>query len=108
MKKLTISVLFGAFCLTIIYSSAMPVFDWYETGQLAMHRKIVYGPDFVSYDSDFVLFAWELGGRLVFIVMGFWGLVYFSGHKTVASRHEPLPLLGGPPLAVFGPKPTGG
>jgi hypothetical protein len=74
MKKLAINVLFGALCLAIIYFSAMPVFDWYETGQLAMHRKMVYGPDFVSYDSDAALFAWQLGGRLFFIVMGFLGL----------------------------------
>jgi len=77
MKKLTSNVLFGAFCLAIIYFSWKPVFDWYETGQLAMHRKMVLGPDFVSYDSDVVLFAWELGGRLFFIVMGFLGLGVF-------------------------------
>ena len=73
MKKLIINVLFGAFCFAIIYFNAMPVCDWYATGQLAMHRKMVYGPDFVSYDSDAVLFAWELRGHLFLIVMGFLG-----------------------------------
>jgi len=74
MKKLTINVVFGAFCVAIVYVFGMRVFDWYETGQLVMHRKMIYGPDFVSYGSDPVLFIWELGGSLFFLAMGFLGL----------------------------------
>ena len=74
MKKPVSCLLFGAFCVALVYVFGIRVFDWYETGQLAMHRKMIYGPDFVSYDSDPVLFVWELGGSLFFIVMGFLGL----------------------------------
>jgi hypothetical protein len=74
MKKVIGCLLFGAFCVAMVYVFGMRIFDWYETGQLAMHRKMVYGPDFVSYHSDPVLFVWELGGCLFFIVMGFLGL----------------------------------
>lgn len=72
MKKLATCLLLGAFSAAIVHVFGMRVLDWYETGHLAMHRKMVLGPDFVSYDSDPVLFVWELGGDLVFI-MGFLG-----------------------------------
>jgi len=74
MKKLVSIVLFGTFCVALVYFFGIRIFDWWQTGQLAIHRKMIHGPDFVSYDSDAVLFAWEIGGCVVFVVMGLLGL----------------------------------
>ena len=71
MKKLATCLLLGAFSAALVHVFGMRVLDWYETGHLAMHRKLVFGPDFVSYDSDPVLFVLGTRRRLVFHRHGF-------------------------------------
>ena len=73
MKKIVISLLLAAFCVGLIYAGGHNLYDWYETGQLAMHRKMINAPDYVSWASDPVLFTWEFALNIFFVVMGFIG-----------------------------------
>jgi hypothetical protein len=73
MSKVATCLVLGAFSAAVVQVFGMRILDWYETGHLAMHRKLVFGPDFVSYDSDPVLFVWELAGALGLIVLGLFG-----------------------------------
>jgi hypothetical protein len=74
MKKFVVSLLFTAFCVSLIYVGSHRLYDWYETGQLAMHRKMLFSPDYVLYNSDPVLFVAEFTLNLFFVVMGFLGI----------------------------------
>jgi hypothetical protein len=75
MRKIGIAVLFGAFMGLIAYVSAERLRDWYETGQLAMHREMPVGPDFVTYASDPVGFLIEFDLNAFLIVMGTLGVL---------------------------------
>jgi hypothetical protein len=75
MTKLAIALLATSFFVGLAYVGGMHLYDWYSTGQLAMHRKMPVGPDSVSYDSDPVLFVWEFGGNVFFFVMSVMGLL---------------------------------
>ena len=48
---------------------------WYETGQLAMHRNMPIGPDFVTYASDPAGFLIEFGLNAFLVVAGTLGLL---------------------------------
>lgn len=49
--------------------------DWYETGQLAMHRKMPVGSDFVTYTGDPVGFLIEFDLNVLLIVIGTLGML---------------------------------
>ena len=74
MKKLVVNLLFLDFCILLIHVSSLRLYDWYETGQLLMHRKLPLGPDYISYDSDPVLFVYEFSLNLYLVVMGSSGI----------------------------------
>ena len=83
MKKLVVNLLFLDFCILLIHVSSLRFYDWYETGQLLMHRKLSIGPDYVSYNSDPILFVSEFSLNLFLVFMGFIGIgsVYQSFAK---------------------------
>jgi hypothetical protein len=74
MKKLVVSLLFLALCILLIHVGSLRLHYWYETGQLLMHRKLPLGPDYISYDSDPVLFVYEFSLNLYLVVMGSSGI----------------------------------
>jgi len=74
MKKLVVNLLFLAFCILLIHAGSLRLYDWYDTGQLAMHRQMIFGPDSVSYKSDPVLFVSEFSLNLFLAAMGFLGI----------------------------------
>jgi hypothetical protein len=41
MKNLFSNLAFGAFSLGLIYVLGLRIFDWYQTGQLAIHRTAI-------------------------------------------------------------------
>jgi hypothetical protein len=49
-----------------------------DSGRI-VHRKLIHGPDCVSYNSDPVLFVWEFSLNLFLVVMGFLGI----GHNLL-------------------------
>lgn len=74
MKKILINLLFAAFCVALIYAGGHRLHDWYETGQLAMHREMINAPNHVSWATDPTLFMWEFALNVFFVVMGFIGI----------------------------------
>jgi hypothetical protein len=64
MKKLVLSLVFLAFCILLIHAGSLRLYDWYETGQLLVHKKQTFGPDYVSYNSDPVSFVLEFSLNL--------------------------------------------
>jgi hypothetical protein len=74
MKGFVVGVLFAAFCICLIYAGIHALSVWYETGQLPMHRKMVFGSEYVSYSADPVSFMWEFSLYVYLIVMGFIGI----------------------------------
>jgi hypothetical protein len=75
MRKNGLAILFGVLMGLIAYVSAERLRDWYETGQLAMHRKMPVGPDFVTYTSDPVGFLIEFDLNVFLIVIGTLGVL---------------------------------
>lgn len=68
--------------------SAGRLFGWYQTGQLAVHKKHpLGGPDFVTYLSDPVGFIIELDLYLFLLTMGVLGVL-------LACRDILLEVLG--------------
>ena len=70
MRKIGLALLFGVSMVLMAYVSAERLYEWYQTGQLAMHRKMPLGPDVVTYASDPVGFLMELSLYLFLFVMG--------------------------------------
>jgi hypothetical protein len=75
MRKIGSAILFSAFLGLIASVSAERLRDWYETGQLAMHRNMPIGPDFVTYASDPAGFLIEFGLNAFLVVAGTLGLL---------------------------------
>jgi hypothetical protein len=75
MKKLVVNLLFLVFCILLIHVSSLRL--------LLMHRKLSIGPDYVSYNSDPILFVSEFSLNLFLVFMGFIGIgsVYQSFAK---------------------------
>jgi hypothetical protein len=74
MRKIGLSLLFGVFTGLIAYVSAERLYDWYQTGRLAVHKKMPVGPD-VTYSSDPVRFLMEFDLNLFLIAMGSLGVL---------------------------------
>lgn len=74
MKRIVINLLFAAFCVGLVYAGSHSLCDWYETGQLAIHRKMINAPDHVSWAIDPVLFMGEFALNIFFVVMGLLGI----------------------------------
>ena len=72
---MTLAFLFGLFAGLIAYLSAGWLYEWYETGHLAVHRKMPVGPDAVTYSSDPVGFLIEFDLNLFLIAMGALGVL---------------------------------
>ncbi|NEU99689.1 hypothetical protein [Bradyrhizobium uaiense] len=75
MRKIAAVFLFGIFCCLIGYAGGERLYHWTETGQLAVHRKMFRGADFVSYDSDRVGFLLEFGLNFYLLKMGLFGML---------------------------------
>lgn len=80
MWKILSALLLGVFTGLIVYVSGERLHGWYETGQLAMHRKFAVGPDVVTYAGDPVGFSIEFCLNLFLIVMGSYGVLVACGH----------------------------
>jgi hypothetical protein len=87
MRKVALALLFGLFMGLIAYASAGRLYEWSQTGQLAMHRKMPVGPDVVTYSSDPTGFLIELALYLFLLVMGTFGVL-------VACRDIVLEVIG--------------
>jgi hypothetical protein len=74
MKRSVLSLLWAVFCVGLVYAGSHTLYDWYETGQLAMHREMINAPAYVSSATDPVLFMGEFALNLFFVVMGFLGI----------------------------------
>jgi hypothetical protein len=74
MKKLVVNLLFLAFCILLIHAGSLRLYDWHETGQLLVHKKQIFGSDYVSYNSDPVPLVLEFSLNLFFVFMGFIGI----------------------------------
>jgi hypothetical protein len=75
MQKIGLTLLFGLFMGLIAYVSAGRLYEWYQTGQLAMHKKMPVGPDVVTYSSDPTGFLMEFDFNLFLITMGTFGVL---------------------------------
>jgi hypothetical protein len=71
---MVINLLFAAFCVGLVYVGSHRLYDWYETGQLAMHREMINAPDHVSWATDPVSFMGEFPLNIFFVVMGLLGI----------------------------------
>jgi hypothetical protein len=87
MWKTVSALLFGVFAGAIASVSAARLYEWYETGHLAMHRKMPVGPDAVTYSSDPVGFLMEFDLYLFLLAMGILGVL-------VACRDIFLEIIG--------------
>ena len=74
MKRIVINLLFAAFCVGLVYVGAHRLYEWYETGQLAMHRETIHAPTYVSWTTDPVWFMGEFALNIFFVVMGLLGI----------------------------------
>ena len=74
MKRSLLSLLLAAFCVGLIYVGGLRLHDWYETGQLAIHREMLNAPSHVSWAIDPVLFMGEFTLNIFFVVMGLIGI----------------------------------
>lgn len=75
MRKIGIAFLFGAFTGALAYVSADRLLDWYRTGQLAAHKKPVFGPDVLTYSGDPIGFTIEFDLYLFLLTMGALGVL---------------------------------
>jgi hypothetical protein len=74
MKRSVLSLLLAAFCFAMVYAGSHNLYDWYETGQLAIHRKMLNAPDHISWAIDPVLFMGEFALNIFLVVMGLIGI----------------------------------
>jgi hypothetical protein len=74
MKRSVLSLLLAAFCVAMVYAGGHNLYDWYDTGQLAIHRKMISAPDHVSWAIDPVSFMLEFALNIFFLVMGLIGI----------------------------------
>jgi len=74
MKRSVLSLLLAAFCVALVYAGGLRLYDWYGTGQLAMHREMLNAPDHISWAIDPVLFTGEFALNIFLVVMGFIGI----------------------------------
>ncbi|MBO4222283.1 hypothetical protein [Bradyrhizobium neotropicale] len=76
MRKIGLALLFGAFASLMVYVSAGRLLEWYRTGQLAAHKKLVLGgPDIVTYSGDPIGFIIEFDFYLFLLSMGVLGVL---------------------------------
>ena len=70
MRRIATFLLFGMFMGLIVYVSVGRLNEWYETGQLVMHKKMPIGPNAVTYASDPVGLLAQLGLYVFLIAAG--------------------------------------
>lgn len=88
MRRLALTLLFGAFTAFLICVSASRLMEWYQTGRLAVHKKHpLGGPDVLTYASDPIGFTIEFDLDLFLLTMGVLGAL-------LACRDMLLQLLG--------------
>lgn len=88
MRRIGLALLFAAFTGSLIYVAAGRLLEWYQTGQLAVHKKHpLGGPDVVTYLSDPVGFTIEFDLYLFLLTMGVLGVL-------LACRDILLEVLG--------------
>ncbi len=76
MRKIGITLLFGAFTGLLAYVSADRLLEWYRTGQLAVHQKpVLGGPDVLTYSGDPIGFTLAFDLYLFLLTMGALGIV---------------------------------
>jgi hypothetical protein len=74
MKRLVLSLLLAAFCVAMVYAGSHNLYDWYETGQLAIHKKMLNVPDHISWADDPAPFMLKFALNIFLVVMGFIGI----------------------------------
>lgn len=87
MRRIGLALLFGMFAGAIVSVSVARLYEWYETGHLAMHRKMPVGPNVVTYSSDPIGFLIEFDLYLFLSAMGILGVL-------VACRDVFLEVIG--------------
>lgn len=76
MRRIGLALLFAAFTGSLIYVSASRLLEWYQTGQLAVHKKHpLGGPHVVTYLSDPVGFAITFDLYLFLLAIGVIGVL---------------------------------
>jgi len=76
MRKIGLSLLFGAFMGLLAYVSADRLLEWYRTGQLVAHKKpVLGGPDVLTYAGDPIGFIIEFDLCLLLLTMGVLGVL---------------------------------
>ena len=76
MRKIGLSLLFGGFMGLLAYVSGDRLWEWYRTGQLAVHKKpVLGGPDVLTYAGDPVGFIVEFDLCLFLLTMGALGVL---------------------------------
>ena len=76
MRKIGLTLLFGAFTSSLVYVSAGRLLEWYRTGQLSVHKKpVLGGPDVVTYSGDPIAFTIEFDLYLFLLTMGALGVL---------------------------------
>lgn len=75
MRRIGLAVLFGVFMGLIANVSAGRLYEWYQTGQLTVHRKLPVGPDVVTYSSDPVGFLIQFNLNLFLLIMAGYGVL---------------------------------
>ena len=73
MKRIVIAISVGAFSGLLAYAATARLYDYYQAGYLAMHRKMPVGADFVTFSSDPIGFMCELGLNIFLLTMGAFG-----------------------------------
>ncbi|KRP95149.1 MULTISPECIES: hypothetical protein [Bradyrhizobium] len=76
MRKHAATVLIGVFCSLVTYFSAARLYQWAETGQLAvLSRKTHDQPEFVSWGDDRPSFVLLFALYLFFLKNGLLGML---------------------------------
>ena len=76
MRKIGIALLFGVFTGLLAYLSADRLLKWYQTGQLAVHKKpVLGGADVLTYSGDPIGFTIEFDLWLLLLTMGALGVL---------------------------------
>ena len=76
MRKLAATVLIGVFCSLVTYFSAARLYQWAESGQLAvLSRKTHDQPEFVSWSDDRLGFVLLFALYLFFLKNGLHGML---------------------------------
>ncbi|PDT77119.1 hypothetical protein [Bradyrhizobium sp. C9] len=76
MRNQAATVLIGVLCSVVTYFSAARLYQWAETGQLAMmSRKTFDEPEFISWGDDRIGFVLLFALYLFFLKTGLHGML---------------------------------